>query len=202
MNLLPPIIGIAGRAGAGKDTLAFHLTQVYGYTRYGFADPIKMLLNERFGWTTEMWDDRDWKENKSTVNGSRFLHTPEGDWEHFSPRSWAQWLGTEVGRNCFGEDCWVNLMEKTFKKEREKTCNLRHPFQMVIPDVRFLNEARRIQALGGEILNILRPGDRIASDHPSEAGLPDSVITHYLYNNKDIPHLLKQFDQLYANPLA
>ena len=59
---LPSLIGIAGAAGAGKDTVANHLVQHYGYTVYKFADPLKRMLCDFFGWPMDAWEDREWKD--------------------------------------------------------------------------------------------------------------------------------------------
>lgn len=214
MKTLPSLIGIAGRAGSGKDTLAAHLVSKYGFIRYGFADPIKRLLNERFGWENSEWEDREWKETPNERYGQRWIGSENGKYgrpdrdffESFSPREWAQWLGTEVGRNTFGEDCWVGVFERWYKGLTAYRAPEQGIIHVVIPDVRFENEAKFIHRLGGEIVQIIRPGvkflDPFATTHVSESGLPDRVINHYLANQKNIPYLLKSFDALYDETLA
>ena len=59
----PSLIGITGKAGVGKDTLAHYLHIIYGYHQYALAQPIKDALNARFGWKASAWDDRIWKES-------------------------------------------------------------------------------------------------------------------------------------------
>lgn len=198
MKTLPSLIGIAGRAGSGKDTLAAHLVSKYGFIRYGFADPIKRLLNERFGWDEKLWEDRQWKE-RPYIGQVASMAT-------LSPRQLAQWLGTEVGRQTFGEDCWVGVFERWYKGLTAYRAPEQGIIRVVVPDVRFENEAKFIHRLGGEIVQIIRPGvkflDPSATTHVSESGLPDRVINHYLANQKNIPYLLKSFDALYDETLA
>ena len=43
-NRALPWIGLVGTAGAGKDTVANELVQMYGYTRVAFADPVRAAL--------------------------------------------------------------------------------------------------------------------------------------------------------------
>ncbi len=177
MNRLPPIIGIAGKAGVGKDTLAAHLVARHGYTRYGFADPLKRLLNERFGWRDKDWEYRDFKEHKCPLWGSHATG------EDFSPRSWAQWLGTEVGRNTFGEDCWVEAAAIMMDKEENRDK------RWVISDVRFENEAKWIRSSGGLIIHLAREGVSGVTPHVSEAGIAANENDYLIRNDSTISHL-------------
>lgn len=191
MSRLPPIIGITGKAGAGKDTLALHLVTKYNYHRRAFADPIKELLNERFGWEMSQWDDREWKERPNSIYGSRWQGSEDGKFgragreffDTFSPRSWAQWLGTEVGRNTFGEDCWVDAMDRWCR------ANMGGEDRLVIPDVRFNNEAEWIQRMGGRIIRVSRPDTPGVAPHASEHGIDDTYVNFFLVNNTSIENM-------------
>ncbi|MCX7807058.1 MAG: prepilin-type N-terminal cleavage/methylation domain-containing protein, partial [Deltaproteobacteria bacterium] len=46
----------------------------------------------------------EWKESCDLRFGTNERGAP------FSPRSWAQWLGTDVARRLFGEDVWVRYL--------------------------------------------------------------------------------------------
>lgn len=179
---LPKLIGITGLAGVGKDTLADHLVTL-GYEKVSMAGPLKRLLNERFGWTDEMWADRVWKELPSPECG--FDVRTEAD---YSPRSWAQWLGTEVGRYIGGPDVWVNMVMRQWA---EKTAAAPQPYRMVIPDVRFDNEAMAIRQRGGVILHISRPGAAPVVKHASEAGISRNLIHRSIVNDMTIPEFLE-----------
>lgn len=186
---LPRLIGITGVAGAGKDTLADYLVRQYGYTKYSLADPIKRLLNDRFGWTMGNWQDRQWKEDAAVMVG-RYISSGEMDEDMtLSPRQLAQWLGTEVGRYLAGEDVWVHKMvdawnaldrEITYYRDEAQT----PPRQqiMVVPDVRFDNEARAIGNLGGIVIRVTRQDAKPVEQHASEFGV-DNRYVHCMVEN-------------------
>jgi hypothetical protein len=180
--MLPAIIGLTGRpvAGAGKDMLADYLAERYGYVKYAFAAPIKQLLNARFGWSMEQWKDRAWKETPSLMHGSA------GSNRRFSPRSWAQWLGTEVGR-FISPMVWVDLMEREFRA---------HDRRMVITDVRFDNEAERVRLLGGRVWCIVRPSARAIAPHISEQGVQSKLLDALLANTRTPDYLYSQAEEL------
>lgn len=196
---LPTILGIAGKAGSGKDTLAAHFVKKYGYVRYGFADPLKELLNQRFGWTLEQWENREWKESPqilSELDGRRHGR-------YLSPRELAQWLGTEVGRTIGGPDCWVNLMAKRFMEGRyphsgTSLLTADQGFRLVIPDVRFENEATRIRDLGGFIIHLTRPNLPEVSSHVSEAGIQLHIRDRVIFNAGSIEELCEAGDMILA----
>ena len=182
---LPRLIGINGKMGAGKDTLADHLVHHFGFVKYSLAAPMKKLLNDRFGWTEKMWEDRAWKEHETKDCGARVIPSRWESYpgmtgferEYFSPRSWAQWLGTEVGRYIGGNDVWLNMMATEWEylnSSNEETFGSLPC--MVIPDVRFENEARRIREYGGVIIRVVRSPEVVASGHVSECGISDELV--------------------------
>lgn len=178
------IIGITGKAGVGKDTLANHLVLKHGFIRYGFADPIKKLLNARFGWAMEDWENREWKEAPMAHCG----HPQSSIINNFSPRSWAQWLGTEVGRESFGDYCWINLFKEAYEEACFRTINTFSP-KFVIPDVRFENEARAIINMGGSIIHLHRPNTTPVNSHISETPIRPQYWSASFSNSGSIQEL-------------
>jgi hypothetical protein len=97
------IIGLSGYAQTGKDTVASHLIKNYDFRRVAFADPIRQALY-RLNPLVEVGefravhlqspvDSMGWEEVKKISPETRRL---------------LQILGTEVGREMFGPDFWVN----------------------------------------------------------------------------------------------
>lgn len=147
--MLPRVIGITGKAGAGKDTVAAFFVQEHGYVQYSLAYPIKAALNAMFGWDMLQWVDREWKEHVIPELGK-------------SPRQMAQTLGTEWGRGTVDENLWLTLAQ-AFVSTSE--C------PVVISDVRFDNEAWLIHELGGELIRVSRRDTQSVAAHASEAGV-------------------------------
>tara|TARA_B100000123_G_scaffold271526_1_gene251590 strand:+ start:488 stop:838 length:351 start_codon:yes stop_codon:yes gene_type:complete len=78
------IIGLAGKKGSGKDTIADYLCAHYGFINYGFGDPIKEIGRIMFDFTDEQ------------LYGSKkeIIDTKWG----ISPRDFFQKFGTEYGQ--------------------------------------------------------------------------------------------------------
>lgn len=171
------IIGIAGPAGSGKDTLALAFTEL-GFARVSFATPIKDALNAMFGFEPEQWEDREWKEAELEEFG-------------VSPRHLAQTLGTEWGRQFVADDLWVRLALNKADDER-----------IVISDVRFDNEADAIRQAGGLIVHLKRPGCAPVKEHVSEAGIAHQPDDHTLMNDGTIEQLHASARTVYVKELA
>lgn len=171
--MIPRLIGITGKAGAGKDTFADALVSQRGATKYNFALPIKQALNAMFGWEMAQWDDRHWKEAPIA-------------WLGKSPRQCAQTLGTEWGRELITPDLWTLIAMERFRSHNEFNPTL--PF--VIADVRFDNEADHIHARGGVVLEAVRPGITSVHAHVSEKGVSPDKIDYVVYNDMGIRDLI------------
>jgi hypothetical protein len=167
------LIGLHGRAGAGKDTVGAMLVarQTDTVARLAFAQPIRDMLAAGLrdvGITWQLLADRTRKEERIEAIGR-------------SPRELMQTLGTEWGRNLVHTDLWLHIAAIRLAYHR------RFATATVITDCRFNNEARWIRAQGGEIWHVLRKyGWNVAPLHPeplhqSEHGIEmvagvDSVI--------------------------
>lgn len=82
--------------------------------------------------------------------------------EHFrgktmTVREILQKMGTEAGRETFGEDLWVQNM----------LCRMSDSDDIAIDDCRFLNEAAALKSEGFTVIGIDRPGLEV-DQHPSE----------------------------------
>lgn len=148
---LPPLIGLTGKARAGKDSVAFALSAVAGYKRVALADPLKEmalaidpLVGRRYH-LTDVVEVEGWEGAKEVPEVRRFL----------------QRLGTEGVRGTFGAGAWIALLAARI----EGTDN-----PVVVTDVRFPNEAKWVRDAGGVVWRIERPtsGAGGNADHASE----------------------------------
>lgn len=157
------IVGFGHVARAGKDTAANALVHRLGFRRVGFADPLKALAYgtdflldaSRAGFgplrisdVVRPGDATTWEKAKNDYDETRrFLEA----------------LGL-AGREVLGADVWVDaLLDSLGASDR-----------IVIPDVRYPNEAIAIQARGGIVVRVDRPWHSAdPAARPSEAHLLD-----------------------------
>lgn len=141
------IIGLLGAIGSGKNTVANMLVEQHGFVRYSFASTLKDATASVFGWPRELLEgdteySRQWREQ------------PDEWWAEkmsiagFSPRLALQLLGTEVFRNHFHKDIWINSL--LYQLEAQPNTN------KVISDARFPNEIAAIQNAGGVLIRVDR----------------------------------------------
>tara|TARA_B100000497_G_scaffold5869_1_gene5823 strand:+ start:2375 stop:2941 length:567 start_codon:yes stop_codon:yes gene_type:complete len=139
------IIAICGAKRSGKDILANHIVNKYGYTRLSFAEPLKELVKLIFNFSDEQVGliDGD-NEEKDTIDERWGI----------SPRKALQFIGTEVLQHKIqelipniGRDYFANILLS--KIENDKT--------YVISDLRFIHEYEKIKHLDIDIIKVIRP---------------------------------------------
>lgn len=142
------VIGLVGFIGSGKDTVANILLE-NSCTRDSFAAPLKDLLSSVFGWPRELLEG-------DTTESRDFRETPDMFWSrklgipNFTPRLALQLVGTDVMRDHFHKDIWLNSLEYRMRcKESQGRC-------VVISDARFKNELTLIKSMGGKIIWVQR----------------------------------------------
>jgi len=189
MNRLKPLIGICGPAGSGKDTLADGIAALDVYFKYSFADPIRNALNAMFGWGPVHWQNREWKEAPIPwLERELAAEGHESEMCNPSPRYLAQTIGTEWGREMIDAELWLKIAQQKFAKVNQ-TAEMKGGrivgLGMIIPDVRFKNEAEWIRREGGLLLKVERPGMEAISEssHASEAGLDPALIDAVIIND-------------------
>jgi hypothetical protein len=177
------IIGLSGWARTGKDTVAAHLVENYGFKRMAFADPMREALlrldpmvDASAGFSVRVSDvieEYGWDGYKESPYGLEI-------------RTLLQLIGTEVGREMLGADIWVNYALKSIN-DGDK---------VVFADVRFQNEAEAIKSAGGKVIRIEREGVGPANDHVSEHDLNQYDFDATIYNDLEIEHLHANIDLL------
>jgi hypothetical protein len=106
-----------------------------------------------------------------------------GSWEGLKVRApgvrvLLQRFGTDVGRELFGEDFWV---EQAFRGLGDE--------DVVFTDVRFLNEAEAIRERGGVVWQVVRPGVGAVNGHVSESDLAGFDFNAVILNDGSLEDL-------------
>lgn len=138
------IIGLLGFIGSGKGSAADHLVENHGFIKESFANSVKDATAMIFGW------DRALLEG-DTIHSRKWREEPDAWWskkmgKDFSPRQALQLMGTEAGRDVFHQDLWLLSLERRINPNKD----------YVIADVRFPNEIKMIENLGGKIIWVRR----------------------------------------------
>lgn len=193
----PTLIGLAGYARVGKDTVGEILASDHGYQRRAFADKLRELaaeinpvLNPSTG---ETYVDAIARHG---YEGAKRLYPHE-------LRRFLVALGAGA-RKVLGYDVWLDaaLPLKGDLPPRELTWgSALDDRPTVVTDVRYLNEAKRIRQLGGVVWYIQRTDVGPANDEEhrtiSEILLADQFDA-ILYNDSSIDWLEAKTDELLA----
>jgi hypothetical protein len=173
-QLVPRIelIGLSGYARSGKDTVADSLVKNYGYTKKSFADPMKQAL-------LTLDPNIDFGESRAYLSQAIKVGWDELKSNSSEIRPLLQKLGTEVGRNMWGEDFWVNAAINSIPDGSK----------IVFADVRFPNEADAIKSLGGSVWRVERPGVGPANSHISETALDSYIFNGSIDNSSTLENL-------------
>ncbi|MEW6121667.1 MAG: deoxynucleotide monophosphate kinase [Pseudomonadota bacterium] len=147
----PPVIALAGPAGAGKSTAAAYLVREHGYTLVKFAAGLKAML--RLIGLTDAHIEGHLKEVPCKLLCGR------------TPRHAMQTLGSEWGRDLIGADLWANVWLDTAADVLDQGG------RVVVDDCRFENEAAKVRELGGIVVRLDGRAGGAGGAHPSEAGL-------------------------------
>lgn len=173
------LIGLAGEAGSGKDSVGTILKHNHDFKLLALAWPIKEMICGLLRVNMDSWDDREWRETVISLYKK-------------SPRQLAQTIGTEWGRICVHEDMWMDrlLQEvQTYTREVRSLLPATEAPRIAITDVRFDNEALCIQAYGGYIFRVTRPGAGLGVTHPSERGLQNTPNVFEITNDGTLDDL-------------
>ncbi len=180
-----PLIGLVGKAGAGKDTFAEILADAYGFVRVAFADRLRetaLVVNPIVvpGDGTGLFPDKRLAEVVAEVGWDiAKREIPE-------VRRFLQHLGQGL-RNTVDPDIWVNLA-------MEEVDGLA-PAPVVVTDVRYVNEVQAIRDRRGVVVRIVRDGaglDGAAATHNSETELDGLAPDVLIENNGELRHLAEQ----------
>jgi hypothetical protein len=179
------IIGILGRKGAGKDTIADHMIKNYKFQKLVLAQPLKDACKVLFNFN----DEQLYGNLKETI---------DPNWG-VSPRQVLQYVGTDIFRKDItriipdiNSNFWVNLMSTKYKQMKENDPNIR----VVVSDVRFENEINEIHKLNGIIIKVTRPGMSNNDMHDSERLIDNLHGDYEIQNDSGIEELYNKINNI------
>jgi len=172
------IIGLAGKAGAGKDYIAKHILVPYIEQKQkksliiSFADQLKIncIMD---GYTTY--------DNVYTRKTAMSRHT-------------LQQYGTERGRDVVSKTIWIDYLNYWTRVLASKN----DIDVFIVPDVRFENEVEWIHSQGGVVMRVVSPerthermcyessGTNSNANHVSETQLDTIMLDNVICNDTTI----------------
>jgi hypothetical protein len=170
------LIGIAGRAGSGKDTVAQLIHDMVADGAYirPFALPIKQACVAMFGIPMKFWGEPGLKNELIPGFDVSYRHV-------------MQTIGTDWGRYLVDKDLWLKLAQHAY--ERWDGAESKRDRFFIVPDVRFENEATWIRN-EGILIHLTRPGNTIElANHASEKGVAIDRNDLTLPNNGTLEEL-------------
>lgn len=169
------IIGLAGKSGSGKDTVGMY---IYDFMRYRCKslkkDSFANILKEVFYKLTGVRTDKD--KNEFICKLPIFDTKKEllDDVKDFTKRELLI-KTAEAITSVYGKDFFVNYLF-----DRHKFTN-----KLIITDVRFKNEFKKIREKNGFIVKVIRDDVKLMDNYTEKDldGLTNDMYDYVIYNN-------------------
>ena len=191
------IVGVGGLLTSGKDAFADYLVTSWGYTKTFMSNPLHMWMQTENpwikldkpvpcmeGWTLEPGEFHPYNYIVHQVGYTEAKEQTE-------IRRALQRIGTECGRKLISENVWVDAMEREIRQLLARGIN-----HIVVTGIRYANELKMIQRLGGETVWIERPSARASHEEKiRSAAASADTATHSSEVSLDV----KRFDSVIEN---
>lgn len=211
------IIGFAGRKRAGKTSLSVYLTRIHEGTIVTVADALKNLCCDLLGFES-IEELNTYKDNCTTWSFNQVKEAPrwakiicDEVFVEYSVKEYHEILklikeiGTYTVRDILqfvGTDI-IRKYKPNWHVEKMVEAINNAPTDLVcVDDVRFPNERKAIEDLGGTVFFVMRPDLSVdISNHESEVSLtwPDFDQHHIILNMFTLKCLCENFDDAYAS---
>ena len=172
------LIGLVGKAGSGKDTLADEIA-ADGWEKVAFADSLKRMCIDYLGLSH---DDAYTQEGKMRMNPHWGM----------TNRTILQKVGTDAMRNGFDKDVWVKILQIRIRRMLDEGR------KVVITDCRFDNEAQMVEDMGGLVVEVVRYSQSknlssVEQQHASEEPVSRRYVAFTVDNNGEVSRLRSLF---------
>jgi hypothetical protein len=187
-------IGISGKKGSGKNTVGSIIQYLTSQSRLSFqefrevdmlhfhkwdivsfAGQLKEIVSRLLNIPYDLLEDQEFKSKPLWVHPNSGID--------ITPRYILQFLGTELGRELH-PDIWIKALEKRYPRDIFKN--------LIITDVRFLNETKFIKENNGIIIRVNRPGLVSNDTHPSETSLDNYNFDIVIENDSTVENLIEK----------
>lgn len=141
------LIAITALRGSGKDTTADYIIKNYpNWEKDSFAGTLKDAVSAIFGLDRKMLAGE-------TAEDRAIREKPEEYWSEklgykVTPRMLLQKIGTDILRDCFDKNIWINSLEHKLMNTDKN---------VIVTDCRFKNEIDVLKELGAIFIRIQRP---------------------------------------------
>ncbi len=169
------IIGLAGKARAGKDEVADILVKHFAFTKMSSVDPVKKAAAILSGYAIEHFNAEQLKEKELEFWG-------------ISGRVFTQDIGMFL-REKYGEDFLLRRLELAMQNSPKGFSRI------VLTNCRFDNETAWVRKQGGFVFHVdgNYPGRKEipASDHATERGVTRMACDYMIMNDGTLADLKK-----------
>jgi hypothetical protein len=174
------IIGISGKIGTGKDTVAREIIKAFpefNFRKVSFGYNVKKIVSILTG------------IDMRTILSRKIKNEYQSEWE-LTIGEMFQIVGTDAIRDNLSENAWIYSLFN----------NVKDGENIIITDVRFKNEAYSILNRGGYLIRLT--GDSIVDDtrkreHKSETELDNFNMFDIIFENKPpISNIKKLIEEL------
>lgn len=159
------ILGVSGKAQAGKDTIGNTLIKNHGFIRVASADALKRIAMRTFNW-----------DGAKDARGRKFLQDLATAVRGYDPNFWINITFQEIERQRKADSQHGSSFINGLLEYRE--------LNFVITDVRYINEADYLKKAGATLIRIEREGI-VKFDHESETQLDSYEHFDYMISNND-----------------
>lgn len=178
------IVSLTGRAGSGKTTIANMLVDDYGFTAVSLADPLREILEKLDPWVMEAADMDSYSSLCYLVSTDGW---DEAKRQNPAIRGYMQNLGQAI--RDLSPDFFVMQAEARVEQLAEDAGG-NDLIRVVIPDVRFSNEARWFRSGARDyIWRVVGRAEENVRDDVSEHGIPDRLVDFTIHNTASLDTL-------------